>query len=140
MPALYNKTANVLIRRVLYALKIVDDGASPTPIKAFADDFTLKLASDVDAAIALRAASGWEEDMLMRFNLMTGKSVELIEHGKQQDVCRTLGSDALRGSQSDQYLDIGLSFRVATVEPVERRADEASATLMKLKLSKALTR
>lgn len=87
---------------MLHALKIFDDGACPVPTKAFADDVALHLARDVAAAITLRAASGWAAEMLMRFNLDPGKSVELIEHGKQQDVCRTLSGDALRDSQSDQ--------------------------------------
>ena len=55
-PALYNKSANVLIRRVLHALKLIDDGESPGPLLAFADDISPLLASDIAAAIALRAA------------------------------------------------------------------------------------
>ena len=55
-PALYNKTANVLIRRVLHALKIIDDGECPGPLLAFADDIAFMLASDIAAAIALRTA------------------------------------------------------------------------------------
>ena len=42
-PALYNKTANVLIRRVPHALKFVDEGESPGPLLAFADDIALLL-------------------------------------------------------------------------------------------------
>ena len=139
-PALYNKTANVLIRRVLHALRIVDDVGCPAPVKAFADDIAFQLASDVAAAIALRAATSWASDMLMRFNLDRGKSVELIDDGKQQNVCRTLGGDALRGSQSDKYLGVGLPARGARIETVESRVDGASATLATLKLSKALVR
>ena len=139
-PALYKKAANVLIRRVLHALRIVDDGNCPAPLKAFADDIALQLTSDVAAAIALRAAGGWAADLLMRFNMEQGKSVELVESGKRQNVPRTLGGDALRGVHEDQYLGVGLSARGPTPGPVESRVNGASATLATLKLTKALVR
>lgn len=47
---------NVLIRRVLYALKIIDDREGPGPLLASLDDIVLLLASDISATIALRVA------------------------------------------------------------------------------------
>lgn len=40
-PALYNKISNVLIRRMLYSLKIVDEGTGLAPLKAFADEIAM---------------------------------------------------------------------------------------------------
>lgn len=68
-PELYYKTENVVIRRVLHALRILNNGNCPAPLKAFAGDIALQIASDVAAAIALRAVGGWTSDLLMRFNL-----------------------------------------------------------------------
>lgn len=100
----------------------------------------MQLASDVDAAIALRAAGAWDADLLMRFNMKKGKSMEPTEHDSQNNVCRTLGGDAFRGSHSDSYLVVGLSAGEARVDTVESRADGASVTLATLKLYKALVR
>ena len=69
-----------------------------------------------------------------------GKSAELNDHGRQQNVRRTLGGDDLRNSQSDKYIGMGLSARGAVTEPVDSRVDGASATLATLKLSKELVR
>lgn len=59
-PALDNKTKNILIRRVLHALKIVDDENFLVPPKAFANEIYLQLASDVAAKLQCeRRAAGW---------------------------------------------------------------------------------
>lgn len=100
----------------------------------------MQLASDVAAAIALRAASSWAFDLLMKFNMEQGKSLELVEYGRRQKVCRTLNGVSTCGSQSDKHLGVELSTRVASVEPVESRIDGASETLATLKISKALVR
>lgn len=103
-PALYKKTENVLIRCVLFTLKIFDDGCCTAPLKACAYDIALQLESDVYVAIALRASGGWATDLLMKLNMKQCKSPELIQHSIQQSVRRTLGGEAVRGSQYDKYL------------------------------------
>jgi len=138
-PALYNKTANVLIRRVLHALKIIDDGESPGPLLAFADDVALLLASDVAAAIALRAAGSWAMAALMRFNLGPGKSLEL-HRSTTQPGRRMIDGEELRVVESDSYLGVGAAAAGATLGPMSARVDGASATLATLKQTGALVR
>lgn len=66
--------------------------------------------------------------------------MDLIDYDRKQNVCRTLGGDAVRGSHSDKYRGVRLSARGEKVEPVERKVDRAFTTLATLKLSKALVR
>ena len=138
-PALYNKSANVLIRRVLHALKIIDDGESPGPLLAFADDIALLLASDIAAAIALRAAGSWAMEALMRFNLGPGKSLEL-RRAMTQPGRRNMEGEELRIVESDKYLGVGAAAAGATTGPIHDRIDGASATLATLKQTGALAR
>ncbi|KAL3917254.1 MAG: hypothetical protein SGILL_004801 [Bacillariaceae sp.] len=116
---------------------IVKVAKDPAPMKGYADDIALQLASDVAAAISLRAAGGWAIGGLMRFNLGVGKSLELIEIRMKMMVQRMLGGEALRGSHSDNYLGVSLNARGATSVAVDRRVDGASATLASLTLSKS---
>ena len=138
-PALYNKTANVLIRRVLHALKIVDDGECPGPMLAFADDIAMLLASDIAAAIALRAAGSWAMAALMRFNLGPGKSLEL-RRSTTQPGRRMVENEELRVVESDCYLGVGAAAAGATMGPLSARVDGASATLATLRRTGALVR
>lgn len=55
-------------------------------------------------------------------------------------MCRTLSSEALRGSHLDKYLSVVLSARVARIEPVESIVDGTSATFATLKVYRALVR
>ena len=102
-PVLYNKTADVLIRRVLHALKIIDDGECPGPLLAFADAIALMLTSDIAAAISLRTANSWAMDALMKFNLGPGKFLEL-RRSRAQPGRRTVDDRDLRVVDSDSYL------------------------------------
>ena len=138
-PALYNKTANVLIRRVLHTLKIVDDGECPGPPLAFADDIAMLLASDIAAAIALRAAGSWAMAALMRFNLGPGKSLEL-RRSTTQPGRRKVDGEELRLVESDCYLGVGAAAAGATMGPLSARVDGASATLATLRRTGALVR
>lgn len=81
---------------MLHTFNIVDYGSFTVPLKVFADDIALYLTSDVSEAIALRATGGCASVLPMRFNMEKSKSVELIDHERQQKVCHTLGGDALR--------------------------------------------
>lgn len=84
--------------------KIVEDDGCPASVKAFADDIALLISSNTAAAMFLRAASIWAAEKLMRFNPDQCKSSEMIDQGKHQKLCRTLGGEALRDSQSAKYL------------------------------------
>lgn len=64
----------------------------------------------------------------------------MFETGKQQNVHRTLGGYALRGSQSVQYLKVGLKARGATPGPVLREMNGVFAKFTTLKPTKALVR
>lgn len=139
-PAPYNKTDIVLIRRVLQALRIVDDGDCSVPLKVFADDIALKLTRIVAAAVALRAAGGREVYLPVSFNLERGKSMELVENRTMKRVQRTLGVDSPRDSHADQYLGVGLKAKGATYGLTESRADGDTGTPVTLKPTKALAR
>lgn len=83
-PVLYNNMSNVLIRLVLHTLRMVDEGDLSAPLNALADEIVLQPASDVAAERSLRAAGGWAADLLMRFNMELGKSLDLIKHGNRK--------------------------------------------------------
>ena len=139
-PPLFNKVGNVVIRRTLHALKVVDDGRSPPPIKSFADDIALQLASGIAAAIALRAAGMWARLGLLEFNVGVGKSLQVLDYGTCMSAQRSLGGETIRGSHEATYLGIGIAARGATPRKVETRVGGACATLFRLTQTKALVR
>lgn len=109
-PVLYNKTASVLKRHVLHAIKILDDGSCRALLKAFADDSYQQLASDLaaDKSLAncreLSSANDLSGSGQLPAQPVPGQVHEADGSWKTKSVCRTLSGNALRGSHAVQCL------------------------------------
>lgn len=85
-PELLNLIMDTLIAVIKKSLEVLqrDDASSDgSPLLSFADNVVLQLKSDIEAAIALRAAKQWAKWAGMVFNMGAGKSGVLICMGRR---------------------------------------------------------
>ena len=141
-PDLFNILMDTLIfivNRALAVLKRKDCTPEWSPIMAFADDIVLQAESDVEVAIACRAAAGWAGMSGMNFNCEMGKSGVLVERGAVKSGVQ-LGENVVLGSLEEKYLGVTVARHGATDTALMKRVRGAQAALRALVRSKVLVK
>lgn len=135
-PELFNVLMDTLLDMVKSELAVAQvDGAGneDCQVMAFSDDVVIQVESDVEAAVAARAATRWERWEKLKFNLKAGKSGVLVGvGGVGVGSGVVVDGEEVLGSAEEDYLRAAVDLKGATASSLLRRVKGSQAELMAL--------